>query len=103
MGTHKASEDQQPTGEDTEDKDYKDLKGDSILESVENGDGSVDVILSDDKEAPAAKTGFYDNIASNLPADRLSRLSLDLADLMDRDQTARENRDKDQADRKSVV
>jgi hypothetical protein len=70
----------------------------SALSVEENDDGSATVTLPGEKAKPQAKE-FYENLADGIvPEDKLTKIANELIDLVERDQKAREERDKQYAE-----
>lgn len=65
-------------------------------EFVENADGSVTVLSKSDEED--RDEGFHANLAESLPPSELSRLAIDLLDLIENDKEARKRRDEQYAE-----
>lgn len=66
--------------------------GETPEEFIENDDGSVEILLSDEPEE--LEQGFYDNLAETLPEGVMTRMAGELVDLIEKDREARKDRDK---------
>jgi hypothetical protein len=81
----------------TEEQEVFELAEDHDIEETDDG-GAIVKLKEPVESAPAAETGFYDNLAGEIPGPELDKLALQLKEKIDQDIKDREDRDKQQAE-----